>query len=129
MENLEDFRKTGYTKNLFEAKVAKSTNQVNQMQSKGYRKQSSKIEVEEEEDEEVIKEEGELIQDIYDLIQTRKNNYELNGFLDQMFLFDDCIELAMEQFLLFYYQGVHDNQTWVMRQYCYRAFEKGSNGQ
>ena len=46
---------------------------------------------------------------MYDLIQRRKNNYELNGFLEQMFLFDDCIELAMEQFLLFYYQGVHDN--------------------
>lgn len=28
MENLEDFRKTGYTKNLFEAKSAKSSNQV-----------------------------------------------------------------------------------------------------
>ena len=38
MENLEDYRKTGYTKNLFEAKVAKSSNQVSQMQQKGYRK-------------------------------------------------------------------------------------------
>ncbi len=59
MENLEDFRKTGYTKNLFEAKVAKGSNQA-QNNSSGYRKQSQKIE-EEEDDEEIIQSEESIL--------------------------------------------------------------------
>ncbi len=54
MENLEDFRKTGYTKNLFEAQIAKSSNQVDPSNTK-YRKSSHRIE--EEEDEEIVMDE------------------------------------------------------------------------
>ena len=45
-----------------------------------------------------------------------------------MYVFDDSIEIAMEQFLLVFYSGVHENQTWVMRSYVQRALEKNDQG-
>ena len=67
MENLDDFRKTGYTKNIFETKVAKGSNQSNSGQSTGYRKSSARIE-DEVIDEEVVKDESTIIQEITDLV-------------------------------------------------------------
>jgi hypothetical protein len=100
MENLEDFRKTGYTKNLFEAQVAKSSNQVDQGNTK-YRKSSHRIE--EVEDDEIVMDEDYIKETIVELIQKRKKQIELHNFLEQMYIYDDSIEIALEQFLIQFY--------------------------
>lgn len=62
MENLDDFRKTGYTKNLFEAKVAQGFNQLqNKSNLAPHRKSSHRYDDEEDEDEEIVRDKEEII--------------------------------------------------------------------
>lgn len=43
--------------------------------------------------------------------------------------FDECIEIAMKEFLTKFYQGVYEYQTWVMRDFIFRSLRQNEEGE